>query len=148
MVGNVTVGDGLPFNTAVVCRNGEETFLYVANFSDGTVDVFDGYSRQVSSFTDPSLPRSYAPFDLQLIDGSLFITFIDRDVFRRHRFADPEHGVVAEFNPDGILLDRAEFHAGRRYDAARHRQMRERVASEHALRKQAGRASRRPQPTS
>lgn len=101
-------------------------FLYVANFGDGTVDVFDCHHRQVSSLCDPSLPRSYAPLDLELIDGSLFVTFVERDVFCRDPFADPEHGVIAEFNPDGVLLDSAEFRARPCYGAAWQRQTGER----------------------
>lgn len=129
MSGNVEIGVGTACNTVVVCQTGTGTFLYVANFSDGTVDVFDHRYEQVSSFTDLSLPRGYAPFDLQLIDGSLFVTFVHHDAVHRDDFAEPEHGFIAEFNPDGIMLGHAEFRSGRRYDAGWHRQMPGRVAS-------------------
>ena len=37
----------------------------------------------------------------------------------------PSMGLIAEFNLDGVMLDRAEFRLGRRYGAGWHRQMRE-----------------------
>jgi DNA-binding beta-propeller fold protein YncE len=112
------------------------TFLYVANFSDGTIDVFDRRRNQVNSFTDPGLPHGHAPFDLQVLDGKLFVTFAHRDAVHRDEFSEPEHGVIGEFDLDGTMLDRAEFHLGRRYGVGWHRRMRERIASEEFRRRQ------------
>lgn len=59
-------------------NNGSGDFLYAANFHDGTVDVFDKdfHQTQLSgSFTDPNLPRGYAPFDIQNIGGKLYVTY-------------------------------------------------------------------------
>lgn len=96
-------------NVAVVYQSDTDLFLYVANFVDGVVDVFDRDRRQVSSFTDPDLSTTFAPFDLQVVDGSLFVAFFDRDVFRQDPSAKLEHGVIVEFDLDGVLLDRAIF---------------------------------------
>src|SRR5882757_8751807 len=45
----------------------------------GTVDVFDANFHFVKSFTDPDLPDSYAPFNVVLIGGRLFVTFAMQD---------------------------------------------------------------------
>jgi hypothetical protein len=100
------LGDG-----ATIWRTGAATLSYVANFNNGTIDMSDSHGKQVS-FTDPSLPPGYAPFDLRLIDGSLFVTFAHRDAVRCGQFDEPPHGFVVEFDPDGELLDRAEFRLG------------------------------------
>jgi hypothetical protein len=39
--------------------------LYAANFRNGTVDVFDQKFKQVNSFTDPNVPKGFAPFNVQ-----------------------------------------------------------------------------------
>src|SRR5262245_39693599 len=49
--------------------NEDGTFLFAANFHDGTVDVFDQNFKQVDSFTDKHLPKGYAPFNVQVLDG-------------------------------------------------------------------------------
>jgi uncharacterized protein (TIGR03118 family) len=53
-------------------------FLYAANFSQGRIDAFDGnfsLAALPGFFTDPTLPPGYAPFNIQNIGGSLFVTY-------------------------------------------------------------------------
>ncbi len=52
--------------------------LYAADFQNGKIDVFDGNFQQTSlsgDFTDPNLPSGYAPFNVQNIDGKLYVTY-------------------------------------------------------------------------
>jgi hypothetical protein len=130
----------------VVCQTGVEIFLYVANISGGTIDVFDRCRKHVGSFTDPSLPRGYVPVELRVLDGNLFVAFSHRDAVRQDAPAEADYGVIAEFNSDGVVLDRAEFRSGRRRGAAWHRQMPDQGATGHAWRKRARRAVRSRQP--
>lgn len=119
--GSVEAGDGTSCNGTVICQTETGTFLYMANFIHGTIDVFDCHRNQIGSFTDPDLPRGYGPLDLQLVDSSLFVTFVPRDVVHRDERAEPEHGFIVEFDPDGIMLGRAEFPWGRRFGAGWYR---------------------------
>lgn len=54
---------------------GGSNFLYASNFSSGMVDIFDGTNSYVSSFTDATLPAGYAPFNVQNLNGSLYVTY-------------------------------------------------------------------------
>jgi hypothetical protein len=117
MVGYTALGHGTTCNRVAVCQTNVGTFLHVANFGDGTVDVFDCRGNQVGSLTDPALPRGYAPFDPQVLNGNLFVTFVHRDAAFCDESTEPEHGFIAEFSLDGVMLDRAEFRPGRRYGA-------------------------------
>ena len=115
------VKDGGGTRCVVAIRaNGVRILLYLANLNDGSVDVFDG-RRQVNSFTDPTLSRGYAPLEVEILNGSLFVTFIHRDAVHYNGIVEPEHGFIGEFDLSGILLDRAEFRLGRRYGADRYR---------------------------
>jgi uncharacterized protein (TIGR03118 family) len=82
------------------------TYLYAANFSQGTVDMFDSQFNKVSSFTDPNLPSGYAPFNVQVLDGKLYVAFAQQDPATHRDAAGPGHGFVDAFDLNGNMLDR------------------------------------------
>jgi uncharacterized protein (TIGR03118 family) len=52
--------------------------LYAANFGLGRIDVFDSSfspTTLAGSFSDPTLPSGYAPFNVQAIGSQLYVTF-------------------------------------------------------------------------
>jgi uncharacterized protein (TIGR03118 family) len=80
--------------------------LYAANFRAGTVEVYDSTFNQVTSlpagaFTDPTLPAGYAPFDVQVLAGKLYVTYAQQDAAKHDDVAGPHHGFVDVFNLDG-----------------------------------------------
>ena len=81
------------------------TRLYAANFKAGTVDVFDTDWQPVTSvtFADPTLPPGYAPFNVQALGTSLFISYAKVGVL-----PDEQHGkgfgFVDEFDFNGVLI--------------------------------------------
>lgn len=87
-------------------HTGNDTFLFAANFHNGSVDVFDSQFHQVGSFTDASLPAGYAPFNTQVLDGHLFVTFALQDAAKQNDVAGPGHGFVDEYDLQGHLLHR------------------------------------------
>ena len=57
---------------------GTDAYLYSANFGTGAIDVLKGNGGAPSlggAFTDPGLPAGYAPFNIQNLGGSLFVTY-------------------------------------------------------------------------
>lgn len=61
--------------------------LYAADFQNGKIDVFDGNFQQTSlsgDFTDPNLPSGYAPFNVQNIDGKLYVTYAVQQSSSQH----------------------------------------------------------------
>ena len=82
------------------------TLLYAANFRHGTVDVFNDHFQQVNSLTDGSLPKGYAPFDVQVLDGKLFVTYALQDQFKHDDVAGAGNGFVDEFSLSGRLMAR------------------------------------------
>jgi len=54
------------------------TLLYATNFHAGTVDVFDDHFHPVhlaGAFIDHALPAGYAPFGIQNIGGTIYVTY-------------------------------------------------------------------------
>jgi uncharacterized protein (TIGR03118 family) len=58
-----------------------QSFLYAANFRSGSIDVFDQNFQPVhapGAFRDPNLPAGFSPFNIQNLDGRLFVTYAQR----------------------------------------------------------------------
>jgi uncharacterized protein (TIGR03118 family) len=82
--------------------------LYTANFFGGSVNVFDTNFAPVNlgagAFTDPSLPEGFAPFNVQNIDGKIYVAFAKQDEEKKDEVAGPGLGFVDAFDPSGNLL--------------------------------------------
>src|SRR5260370_800807 len=61
-------------------------FLYVTNFRSGKVEVYDTNFQRVrpgeDAFEDEGLPRGFAPFNVQNVGGTLFVTYAKQDALR------------------------------------------------------------------
>ena len=82
--------------------------LYATDFHNGRVDVFDASFNPVASpaFKDPKLPAGYAPFGIQALAGSIFVTYAMQDAAKKDDVAGNGLGYVDQFTPDGQLLAR------------------------------------------
>lgn len=80
---------GAVYKGLTIGETDQGTFLYAANFRNGTVDVFDSSFKQVNSFTDPNLPAGYAPFNVQVLDNKLYVTFAQQDAAKHDDVAGP-----------------------------------------------------------
>jgi uncharacterized protein (TIGR03118 family) len=49
--------------------------LYAADAANNKVDVYNGSFGLVTSFTDPTIPAGFAPFGIQDIGGTLYVTY-------------------------------------------------------------------------
>lgn len=85
------------------------TLLYATNFHAGTVDVFDSHFNAVvmpGAFTDPDLPAGYAPFGIQNIGGTIYVTYALQDADKHDDVAGEGHGFVDAFDTQGNLIRR------------------------------------------
>lgn len=98
---------------------GTANFLYAANFHGGTVEVYDGNFQPVNlganAFRDWRLPKGYAPFNVQNINGNIAVAFAQQDADKMDEVPGPGKGYVDIFNTDGVLLLRLEH--GRYFNA-------------------------------
>ena len=105
-VDNSNGGAGAVYKGLAIAHTDDGTRLFAANFRNGTVDVFDQNFTQVDSFTDRHLPAGYAPFNVQVLDNHLFVTYALQDADKHDDVAGKGHGFVDEFDLDGHLLHR------------------------------------------
>ena len=104
--GSEALGLGAVYKGLTIADTQDGPMLYAANFRHGTVDVFDQNFNQVNSFTDPNVPTGFAPFNVQVLDNKLFVTFAKQDAAQHDDVAGPGNGFVDEFSLSGQLLDR------------------------------------------
>jgi len=86
--------------------------LYATDFHNGKVDVFDKAFAPVSlaanAFTDPKLPKGYAPFGIQAIADNVYVTYAKQDAQKHDDAAGPGNGYVDEYTTDGAFVARVE----------------------------------------
>ena len=88
--------------------NDSGTLLYAANFGLKRVDVFDKSFKPTTvsgSFTDPNLPAGYAPFNIQSVGGSLFVTYA-KTAGGKDEVAGAGLGFVDQFDTSGVFQRR------------------------------------------
>jgi uncharacterized protein (TIGR03118 family) len=88
------------------------TYLYVADFRKGRVQVYDTSFHHVpmgeGRFDDNQLPEGYAPFNIQNIGGNLYVAFAKQDAEMHDEVDGNGFGYVDVFSPSGSLLQRLE----------------------------------------
>lgn len=89
--------------------DGETHLLYAADFRNNRVDVFDGAFKPVvkpGAFVDRFLPKGFAPFGIQAINGDIYVTYAKQDDAGDDEIAGPGFGFVDAYTPDGVMLGR------------------------------------------
>ena len=86
---------------------GGHAYLYGANFRTGTIDVLSGDASAPAlsgAFVDPSVPAGYAPFNVQNLKGSLYVTYAKQDAAKHDEVDGAGAGYVAKFDSSGNLI--------------------------------------------
>jgi len=104
--GDEALGLGAVYKGLAIGQNDDGPVLFAANFRHGTVEAYDQNFGLIKSFTDPNLPKGFAPFNVQVLDGKLFVTFAEQDATKHDDVAGAGHGFVDEFDLEGHLLHR------------------------------------------
>jgi uncharacterized protein (TIGR03118 family) len=69
---------GAVYTGLALASNGTASFLYAANVSAGTIDAFNSNFSHVTlsgSFVDPNLPAGYVPYNIQNVNGMLYVEY-------------------------------------------------------------------------
>jgi uncharacterized protein (TIGR03118 family) len=128
---NPTVADGAVYKGATIAEYKGNFYLYVANFRSGHVEVYDTNFNRVTLFNDDDdhhhdwsddrhhdhfgdrfeddqIPRGYAPFNVQNIGESLFVTYAKQDQSKHDDLAGTGFGFVDIYSPGGRLESRLQ----------------------------------------
>jgi uncharacterized protein (TIGR03118 family) len=108
---------GVNVNGVAIDGGTDFVLLFATNFRAGTVEAYapapagstTGFYVPVTThggFQDPNIPKGYAPFGIQNINGALFVTYAKQNGPRHDDVAGPGNGFVDVFDTDGHLLRR------------------------------------------
>ncbi len=100
---------GAVYKGLAIATRSEGPLLYAADFGNGKVDVFDGNMKLVSlpgAFVDPKIPAGFAPFNIQNLDGSLYVTYARHDAAHHDDVPGPGSGYIDVYDLNGLLLYR------------------------------------------
>ncbi|MBO0719546.1 MAG: TIGR03118 family protein [Blastocatellia bacterium] len=89
--------------------NGEGKFLYATDFHNNKIDVFDSNFKQVTlsgSFQDHGIPKGFAPFGIQNLNGNLYVTYAKQDEAAEDNVSGVGLGFVDIFDANGNLIRR------------------------------------------
>ncbi len=86
--------------------------LYVTNFRSGQVEVYETVTSTsgshvvraalpASAFSDPNLPDGYAPFNVQVLNGQVYVTYAKQNATKHDDVPGEGRGFVDVFNLDG-----------------------------------------------
>jgi uncharacterized protein (TIGR03118 family) len=114
---NPTPATGAVYKGATIAQMtpGGPFFLYVTNFRAGRVEVYDtnfipvnlsGNDNEGPAFLDREIPDGFAPFNVQEVNGNLYVTYAKQNATKHDDFDFPGFGFVDKFSPKGTLLQR------------------------------------------
>ncbi len=105
--------DGAVYKGIAIGKSGTSNLLYLADFHNGKIDVLNGQFQKVTlgtggfgTFTDPTLPAGYAPFNVATINGMLYVSYAKQDAAAHDDVSGPGHGFIDVFDLTGHLQQR------------------------------------------
>jgi uncharacterized protein (TIGR03118 family) len=73
--------------------------LLAANFAEGTLDAYDPSLGPPTQYADPTAPAGYAPFNVQNLNGIVFVTFAKQNPGTPDDVPGRGHGLIDVFDP-------------------------------------------------
>jgi uncharacterized protein (TIGR03118 family) len=99
---------GSGYTGLAIGNNGVGNFLYAADFANNAIDVYNATFTLTSlagSFTDPTLPANYGPFNIQNLGGTLYVAYALVGP-TGDEVAGPGNGFINKFDTNGNFLGR------------------------------------------
>ena len=106
---------GATYTGLAIGANSVGNFLYAANFGAGKVDVYNSTfaaAALAGSFTDPNLPANYSPYNVQNINGKLYVEYAAVDPVTHREAIAAGNGLVDVFDTNGNLVQRLIANGG------------------------------------
>ena len=96
--------DGADYTGIAVTGTTAAASLFAANFAAGSIDKFGALVP--GTFTDPTLPSGYSPFNIQNLGGTMYVTYALRDPATGDEIDGLGLGFVDAFDTSGNFLRR------------------------------------------
>ena len=84
---------GAIYTGLALTTNSSGPLLLAANFGEGSLDVYDTNATLVARYFDSNAPSGYVPFNVQVVNGTVFV------MFARHETGNGR-GLIDQFDPE------------------------------------------------
>jgi uncharacterized protein (TIGR03118 family) len=102
--------DGADYTGVAIAQQNGADMLYAANFGQNRIDVFTGQFMPATlapgAFMDKRIPSDERVFNVQLVDGMLYVTYAPMTSFGPTTPPKPGQGYVDVYNVNGSLVRR------------------------------------------
>jgi len=78
--------------------------LFAADFANNQVEIYDSTFTKTGGFTDATLPKRFAPFNVAFLNGKVYVAFAKRERHGSDEIAGKGLGYVDVFDTSGNLL--------------------------------------------
>lgn len=105
----VTGSPDVVYTGTTAAEIGGHGYLYSANFHTGAIDVLKGDAGApdlTGRFIDPNLPAGYAPFGIQKLGDTIYVTYALQDAAGKDDVPGAGNGIVSAFDLQGNLIGR------------------------------------------
>jgi uncharacterized protein (TIGR03118 family) len=96
------------FKGCVIGGTAAAPILYVTDFHNGVVDMFDASFNPIvnvkATFFDPLIPVGYAPFGISNFGGLIYVTYAQQDAQKHDDVSGAGNGFVDVFDASGNLV--------------------------------------------
>jgi uncharacterized protein (TIGR03118 family) len=103
----VDKGTAAVYKGLTMAQMNGENVLYAANFGAGTVEAYDTNFNPITlsagAFTDPRVPAGWAPYNVQAIGSSIYVTYAKQDATKQNGVNGAGLGIVDKFDTSGTL---------------------------------------------
>jgi uncharacterized protein (TIGR03118 family) len=94
---------------AIATVKNQGTFIYAADFHGAKIDVFDSNfapAHLSGGFVDSAIPAGFAPFNIQQINGNLYVSYAKQDMAGHDEIDGAGLGFVDVYTTSGHLVKR------------------------------------------
>lgn len=84
---------------ALVTNSAGGPVILASNFRQGTVDEYDTNLNLVGQFSDTNGTAGFAPFGMQLLGSTVYVTFAKQDAAKHDDVAGKGNGLIDTFDP-------------------------------------------------
>ena len=106
--------DGAVYTGLAIGNNGSGDRLYAADFANGAIDTFDGswaHTTSAGGFADPTLPAGYVPYNIQAVNGKLYVMYATVNPTTHRAANTPNTGIVDVYDFNGNFQQRLATNA-------------------------------------
>ena len=101
--------EGSVYKGAALGESSSGLRLFVTNFHEAKVSIYDENFVEIEddeAFIDPTIPKGFAPFGIENINGLIYVTYAKQDRDAHDDVPGPGHGYVSVFDADGNFVNR------------------------------------------